>query len=200
VTTRVGDPASGAYPAGVLILHFDYPSPASAVALLRLQRVADAGGHVAFAGLDALGLASAVPPTLDQLVERERVAVQAAQLGLPLGRPSRRPPTLLAHLLGDLAEDEGRGTVWREACLRAYWTQDADLGDRDLLRSLAGGTGLDPAAVEEALRDPRRQLARRQQDLAVRRRGVGAVPVLELDGTFVPADLEDAALHELAAL
>ncbi len=185
---------------GVLVLHFDYPSPASAVALLRLQRVADGGGTVAFAGLDALGLATAVPPTLDQLVERERLGPRAATLGLPLGRPSRRPPTLLAHLLGDLADDRGLGAAWRGACLRAYWVDDVDLGDADRLRALAAQVGLDPADVEELLGDRRRQLARRQQDLAVRRRGVGTVPVLELDGTFVSADLDDAALRELAAL
>jgi 2-hydroxychromene-2-carboxylate isomerase len=184
----------------VLVLHFDYPSPASAVALLRLQRIADEGGEVAFAGLDALGLATAIPPTLDQLVERERVAAQAAALGLPLGRPSRRPPTLLAHLLGDLAQDRELGAAWREACLRAYWTRDVDLGDVDRLRSLAAQVGLDPAAVDEVIGDQRRQLVRRQQDGAVRRRGIGAVPVLELDGTFVSADLDDTALRELAAL
>jgi 2-hydroxychromene-2-carboxylate isomerase len=184
----------------VLVLHFDYPSPASAVALLRLQRIADAGGNVAFAGIDALGLAIAVPPTLDQLVEREQVAAQAAALGLPLGRPSRRPPTLLAHLLGDLADERGLGAAWREACLRAYWTLDADLGDPDRLRPLAASVGLAGVAVDELLGDQRRQVVRRQQDLTARRRGVGAVPLLELDGTFVPADLDDAALRELAAL
>jgi 2-hydroxychromene-2-carboxylate isomerase len=184
----------------VLVLHFDYPSPASAVAVLRLQRVADEGGDVGFAGLDALGLATSVPPTLDQLVERERVASQAAALGLELGLPSRRPPTLLAHLLGDLADACGRGAAWREACLRAYWTQDVDLGDADELRALAADTGLDRTVVDELLADERRRLTRRQQDLAVRRRGVGTVPVLEFDGTFVGVDLDDAALRELAAL
>jgi 2-hydroxychromene-2-carboxylate isomerase len=185
---------------GVLVLHFDYPSPASAVALLRLQQVADEGGNVAFAGLDALGLATSVPPTLDQLAERERVAGQAAALGLPLGRPSRRPPTLLAHLLGELAEDRDLGAAWRATCLRAYWLQDVDLGDVDRLRALASQVGLDRVSVDRLLGDERRHRVRRQQELAVRRRGVGAVPVLELDGTFVAADLDDAALRQLAAL
>jgi 2-hydroxychromene-2-carboxylate isomerase len=184
----------------VLVLHFDYPSPASAVALLRLQRIADGGGNVAFAGLDALGLATAVPPTLDQLVEWERVAARASALGFPLGRPSLRPPTLLAHLLGDLAQDRDLGAAWRAACLRAYWTREVDLGDSDRLRALAAHVGLDPGEVDELLGDQRRQLARRQQDLAVRRRGLGTVPMLELDGTFVSADLDEAELRELAAL
>jgi 2-hydroxychromene-2-carboxylate isomerase len=184
----------------VLVLHFDYPSPASAVALLRLQRIADEGGHVAFAGLDALGLGGAVPPTLDQLAERERVAERAATLGLALGRPSRRPPTVRAHLLGDLADDGGLGAAWRSACLRAYWTEDADLDDDRVLLALAARVGLDVAPVVALLADERRVVTRRQQDAAVRRRGLGAVPVLELDGTFVSAELDDASLRELAAL
>jgi hypothetical protein len=49
----------------MLTLHFDYPSPASAVALLRLQRLTDVGHRIRFLGLDALGLDVAVPPTLD---------------------------------------------------------------------------------------------------------------------------------------
>jgi 2-hydroxychromene-2-carboxylate isomerase len=184
----------------MLVLHFDYPSPASAVALLRLQAVADEGGAVAFAGLDALGLAGSIPPTLDQLAELERVRDRAAALGLELQRPNRRPPTLGAHLVGELAESVGVGAAWRLACLRAYWTDDAHLGDDTVLVELARTVGVDPAAAAELLGDPARRLAQRQRDLASRQRGIGGVPVLELDGTFVPADLSDEELRELAAL
>lgn len=184
----------------MLVLHFDYPSPASAVALLRLQRVADEGGNVAFAGLDALGLATSIPATLDQLAERERVAAQADALGLALGRPSRRPPTLLAHLLGELAEAHDLGAAWRMTCLRAYWQHDVDLGNAEPLRALASEVGLDRTDVDRLLGDGQRHRVRRQEELAVRRRGVGTVPVLEFDGTFVAADLDDAALRQLAAL
>lgn len=184
----------------MLVLHFDYPSPASAVALLRLHAVADEGGNVTFAGLDALGLAGAIPPTLDQLTELEQVRDRAAELGLELRRPSRRPPTLGAHLVGDLATSVGAGAAWRHACLRAYWTDDAHLGDDAVLLDLARTVGIDPDAAAARLRDPAQRLAQRQRDLATRQRGIGGVPVLELDGTFVPADLTDAQLRELAAL
>jgi 2-hydroxychromene-2-carboxylate isomerase len=184
----------------VLVLHFDYPSPAAAVAVLRLQPLLDAGGAVAFAGLDVLGLGEPIPPTLDQLAELAELGARAAALGLELRRPSRRPPTLGAHLVGGLADAAGHGAAWRHGCLRAYWTDDADLGDDAVLVDLAADVGLDPDAAAALLADPRQRLAQRQRDLAARRRGIGGVPVLELDGTFVPADLPDAELRALASL
>jgi 2-hydroxychromene-2-carboxylate isomerase len=185
---------------GVLILHFDYPSAASAVAVLRVQRVADEGGEVHFSGFDVLGLDRAIPPTLDQLAEIERLRDQLLAASLPVRRPSRHPPTLAAHVVGDLAEEHGLGAAWRLACLRAYWADDADLGDLAVLRHLARGVGLDPDQVRERLEDREVRLDRRRRGWTLRGRGIGGVPVLEVDGTLLAADLPHERLRELAAL
>lgn len=184
----------------MLVLYHDVTSPASAVAVLRLQAIADAGGQVHFTGIDAVGVELSLPVTLDQLAELERERERALELGLPLRRPSRRPPTLTAHLVGDLAEQVGLGAAWRWACLTAYWTRDLDLGDEQVLLELARDIGLAIDAVLEVLGDPRRRTDLRQRFLALRRRGVGGVPVLEVDGTFLRADLDDADLRRLATL
>jgi predicted DsbA family dithiol-disulfide isomerase len=184
----------------VLVLHYDFPSPAAAAATLRLQTIADAGGAVAFSGLDVLGLAVTIPPTLDQLAEYERARAQAAAHGVELARPTGWPPTFDAHLVGDRAEAAGLGAAWRLACLRAFWVRGADLSSHDALRTLASDVGLDAATVDEVLGDVRARARRRQQDAASRRRGVGGVPVLELDGTLLGADLPDAELRALANL
>jgi 2-hydroxychromene-2-carboxylate isomerase len=184
----------------VLVLHFDYPSAASAVALVRLQRIADEGGSVAFSGFDAIGLDVSVPVTLDQLADLDRAQASAQELGLTLRRPSRRPPTVLAHVVGDLADTRGLGAAWRHACLTAYWRDDADLGDAKVLTDLARGAGLDDAEVAAWLADPRPRRIVRQRMVDARRAGVGTVPVLEADGALVPADLPDADLRTLAAL
>jgi len=185
----------------MLTLHFDYPSPASAVALLRLQRLADVGHDIRFLGLDALGLDVAVPPTLDQLDELGRYHGRALELGLPMRRPSRRPPTLSAHLVGELADRVGLGASWRWSALRGYWASDLDLSDPGALVELAVGAGLDRAAVEEQLQDHVARRALRGQMVTRRRAGIGGVPVLEADGgVFISADLPDAELEELAAL
>jgi len=184
----------------VLILHHDVTSPRAALAVLRLQRLADAGHPVAFRGLDALGVAVALPVTLDQLAELAEVEERAAALGLPMHRPTSRPPTLDAHLVGELAERRGLGAAWRLGCLRAYWTDGADVGDHAVLTAVGGSVGLDPAEVGAVLADRAARDALRGEMLARRAVGVGGVPVLEVDGTLLPADVDDATLEELAGV
>lgn len=187
-----------AYPSGVLILHHDITSPRAALAVLRVQRLADAGLPMAFRGLDALGVAVALPVTLDQLAELEQVSGRAAELGLEMRRPTLRPPTLDAHLVGEHAERAGLGAAWRLGCLRAYWTDGADVADHAVLHGVAAGVGLDPQAVGSVLADGRARNELRATMLARRAVGIGGVPVLEVDGTLLPADVDDATLEELA--
>jgi len=182
----------------VLTVHHDITSPRSAVAVLRLQRIADRGLPVAFRGIDVLGVAVALPVTLDQLAELEQVAEAAAGLGLVMRRPSLRPPTLDAHLVGDLAERMGVGAAWRAACLEAYWTDGQDVSDHAVLDALARRIGLDRGTVLAALDDAAARNELRAAMLARRSLGIGGVPVLEVDGTLLPADVDDATLEVLA--
>ena len=182
----------------MLILHHDITSPRSALAVLRVQRLADSGLAVAFRGLDALGVAVALPVTLDQLAELEQVAGRAAGFGLEMRRPTLRPPTLDAHLVGEQAERAGLGAAWRLACLRAYWTDGADVADHSVLRGIAALVGLDADRVAAVLADTTARNELRATMLARRAVGIGGVPVLEVDGTLLPADVDDATLEELA--
>lgn len=187
-----------AYPAGVLILHHDVTSPRAALAVLRLQQVADEGLPVAFRGLDVLGVAVALPVTLDQLAELERTVVAAAELGLAMRTPRLRPPTLDAHLVGEYAERCGLGAAWRLACLRAYWTDGADVSDHATLAAIGRDAGLEQSDVSAVLADVAARNELRAAMLARRSLGIGGVPVLELDGTLISADVDDATLRELA--
>jgi len=182
----------------VLTLHHDITSPRSAVAVLRLQRIAERGLAVAFRGIDVLGVAVTLPVTLDQLAELEQVAEAAAGLGLVMRRPALRPPTLDAHLVGDIAERFGLGGAWRSACLAAYWTDGRDVSDHAVLETLARGIGLDRGTVLAALEDMTARNELRAAMLARRSLGIGGVPILEVDGTLLPADVDDTALEELA--
>jgi predicted DsbA family dithiol-disulfide isomerase len=182
----------------VLTVHHDITSPRSAVAVLRLHRLAARGLPVAFRGIDVLGVAVALPVTLDQLAELEQVAEAAAGLGLVMRRPSLRPPTLDAHLVGDLAERIGVGAAWRAACLEAYWTEGRDVSDHAVLDALARRVGLDRGTVLAALDDAAARNELRASMLARRSLGIGGVPVLEVDGTLLPAEVDDATLEELA--
>ena len=196
---RPGDPRR-TYPRAVLTLHWDVTVPEAALAVLRCQALADAGRPVAFSGVDVLGVEADLPVTLDQLAGLATAGPRAAALGLELRRPARRPPTLGVHLVGSLADAADLGAAWRLAALRAYWTEGADIGDRGVLVGLAEGIGL-AAADTTALLDDREAVADlRGRFLTLRRRGIGGVPVLEVDGTLVPADVDDATLAELAGL
>ena len=182
----------------MLILHFDHTSPSAAIAVLRLQPLADEGGNVRFSGIDVLGLDMSIPPTLDLLADLDRQRAAAADLGLTMRRPSRQPPTLSAHLVGEVAEEAGLGASWRSACLRGYWTDDADLHDEAVLLDLAAVAGLRPGTVAGRLADRTARANLRTRMVAQRRRGIGGVPVLESDGVFVAASLPDDDLRRLA--
>jgi predicted DsbA family dithiol-disulfide isomerase len=182
----------------VLILHYDLTSPRAALAVLRLQRIADLGHPVAFRGIDVLGVDMALPVTLDQLAELEQVRDELASLGLDARRPTLRPPTLDAHLVGLHAEGTGLGAAWRSACLHAYWVEGAALADHAVLAGIARAAGLADTAVAAALADSAARNELRARMLQLRQLGIGGVPVLELDGTLFAADVDDATLIELA--
>jgi predicted DsbA family dithiol-disulfide isomerase len=184
----------------MLVLHYDVTSLPATVAALRLQRIADQGGAVGFQGIDPIGVDAALPVTLDQLDEIERWAGRAKELGLPVRRPSQRPPTVDAHLVGVIATASGLGAAWRAALFRAYWIDDAALGDHAVLIELARQAGLEIDDVADRLADPAARVALRQRMTADRNRGIGGVPVLELDGTFVSAELSEEDLRQLAGL
>jgi 2-hydroxychromene-2-carboxylate isomerase len=182
----------------VLILHYDLTSPRAALAVLRLQRIADLGHPVVFRGIDVLGVDMALPVTLDQLAELDQVRADLVALGLAAHRPTLRPPTLDAHLVGLHAERAGLGAAWRSACLAGYWTDGADLADHGVLRALATRAGLDDGAVAGVLADQPGRNELRARMLQLRQLGIGGVPVLELDGTLFSADVDDATLIGLA--
>lgn len=182
----------------MLTLTHDVTSPASALAVARLDRLADEGLPVTFRGIDVLGVDATLPVTLDVLAELERVAARAATLGVVLRRPSRRPSTARVHLVADLAEDVGRGQAWRRATYAAYWRDDADLADAGVLLELADRVGLPRDPVAAALADEAAVAAVRRRTNSARSEGIGGVPVLVAHGTLLSPDLDDDALWALA--
>ena len=93
----------------------------------------------------------------------------------------------------------GLDRAWRTATYRAYWRDDADLADADVLEELAAGIGLDRGTVATALADEAAVAAVRRRTNSARSEGIGGVPVLVAHGTLLSPDLDDDALWELAA-
>lgn len=181
----------------MLVLYHDYTSPASAVAALRLQRLADEGAAVTFSGFEAL-VAARLPVTLEVAAAVEDLAHEAAAEGLMLRRPPWLPPTARAHVVGGVAEARGLGAAWRARCYHAFWEEGADLAEPAVLRELATAAGLDATEVGALLDDPGRVPAFRRGLLSHRKSGVGGVPVLLTHGTLIPALLPEDDLRALA--
>lgn len=184
----------------VLTLFHDYTSPASWVAVRRLERLAGEGLPVSFAGFEAVGIDMVLPATLDVLSEWEAVAEAATDEGVVLRRPTRLPPTGLAHVVADVAATAPAEQAWRERCYRAFWEEDADLSDADVLIRLAEEAGLDSGGVTASLGDRLALAEVRRRTTGHRREGVGGVPTLLAHRTLVPGLLDEDDLRALAAL
>ena len=182
----------------MLTLFHDVTSPAAAVAVARLERLAAEGVPVAFTGIEAIGIDLRLPVTADVLAELDAVADDAAAEGLRLRRPQVLPPTGLVHVLSEAAEGIGRSTELRAAAYAAYWQDGRDLADREVLTDLAVSVGLDRSAAQAALGDRLALAAVRRRTAELRAEGVGGVPTLLAHRTLVPGLLPDDDLRALA--
>jgi len=185
--------------AGLTLFH-DYTSPGSAVAVVRVQRLADEGLDVAFEGFEGIGVDATLPVTLDVSAALADLAEAAAAEGVVLRRPPSLPPTAMAHLVGEVAEAEGLGASWRQTVYRAFWEDGADIGARAVLLDLAERSGLSRDRVAAAIDDPGRLATTRRRMGTHRRNGVGGVPTILASRTLVPGLLPEDELRTLAAL
>lgn len=186
----------------MLTLFHDYTSPASAVAVWRVQRLADEGLDVAFEGFEAIGIDMVLPVTVDVLAEVDRVAPLAAAEGMELRKPRTLPPTTACHAIERAAAEAGpqRAAAWRRVAYTTWWQRGADLSDREVLEALAEDAGVGASAVAGALDRPGALAAVRRRAAELRRNGVGGVPTILSQRTLVPGLLSDADLRALAAL
>jgi 2-hydroxychromene-2-carboxylate isomerase len=186
---------------GVAVTLFhDFTSPASAIAVLRAQRVADEGSAIDFTGFEAIGLDIAVPVSLDVKAAVADLARAAEEQGLQLRAPPALPPTGRAHVLATFAEASDLGAAYREAVYRAFWEDGADLDDASALVAVAESAGLDPGAAAAVVADKAALFSFRRQTAAHRHRGVGGVPTVLAQRTLVPGLLPLEDLRRLAAL
>lgn len=181
----------------MLVLFHDYTSPGSAIAVARLQRLADEGLPVSFEGFDAHMVDTHLPVTLDALADLDDATQDAAAEGVAMNRPSVLPPTARAHTLGDYAEASGLGASWRLTCYRTFWDEGVDLADPRVLEDLAHRAGLDREEARGVLSDPGAVLAVRRRSAARRGEGIGGVPTIRVHGTLIPGLITEADLRAL---
>ncbi len=112
-----------------------------------------------------------------QMIER-----MAAETGLEM-----RPPTVLANSYRALAAQEfaiehQRGDAFEERVFRAYFNDQADIGDPGVIRELAREVGLDPMQLDQAMDEDRYAMRLKNNALIANQRGITGVPTFIIGG------------------
>lgn len=138
----------------------------------------------------------------NRAVIRERAA--AVGFTMARGEESRIYNTFDAHRLLHWAEGEGRQAALKHALFEAYFTEDRNPSDRDVLVAAAEKAGLDPGAARDVLDSGRYAAEVRQAEALWRSRGINAVPAVIIDGRYLisggqPPEAFEQALRKIAS-
>ena len=186
-------------------------------ALARTGDVVDA--HITFQPFE---LNPAMPPEGQNIVEhvaqkygstpeqsaanREMIRARAAELGFTMRGTdqSRIYNTFDAHRLLHWAEIEGHQAALKRALFDAYFTDQQDPSNHDVLVAAAEKAGLDPDAAREILTSGRYAEEVRRTEQLWQSRGISAVPAIVIDDRYLisggqPPEAFEDALRKIAA-
>lgn len=116
---------------------------------------------------------------------KDAVYPMAERLNVPISLPtiSPQPRTEKAFMVLQLAQERGKADAYSDAMFKAFFQDDRNIGDDDVIVNVANSVGLDAGEVEAALHSEDRQ-ARQQaaQDYAADTVGITSVPSFMIDG------------------
>ena len=115
-----------------------------------------------------------------------RVAEAAAQEGLTyaVDKIARQPNTLDSHRLIYWAGLQGKSPQMKQRLMDLYFTEGADLTDREILVRAAADVGLDPDAVRAKLATEDDVKETTQAADAAKEAGINGVPTFVIDGRY----------------
>ncbi|HUL92785.1 MAG TPA: DsbA family oxidoreductase [Burkholderiales bacterium] len=133
----------------------------------------------------------------------DRLVHAGAQLGIAFAfdKIERQPNTLAAHALIERARLSGVQGAMKEALLKAFFVDGADLTDEPTLLRVAAGAGLDRKEAEVALADESLRRTVAEEENQARAMGVNGVPFfifnkrLAVEGAQSPEVLLEAMLE-----
>lgn len=113
----------------------------------------------------------------------------ARRLGVHVSLPtiSPQPRTGKAFLVLQLAQEYGVAEAYSTGVYQAFFRDDRNIGDEEVIVDVAGAVGLDANEVRAALRsDHRGRRHRAELDHAVDSVGITSVPGIVIDGRVLP--------------
>jgi predicted DsbA family dithiol-disulfide isomerase len=124
-----------------------------------------------------------------------RVAATAAQEGLVYDKEhiSRQPNTIDAHRLIRWADAKGLAPQMKQRLMDMYFTEGADLTDREVLVKAAADVGLDAATVRADLASDKDEAAIEQEVEQAKAAGIQGVPFYILGGKYGISGAQDPA-------
>lgn len=125
---------------------------------------------------------------------RDRIRAVGEPLGLEFNftDQSRGYNTRRAHILLAWAGEEGGQTALKLALLKAYFTDQANVADEDVLLDAAEAAGLDREQARAALADPRYEAQIEAEEAHWREQNVSGVPAFFINGKYAIPGAQDA--------
>ena len=116
----------------------------------------------------------------------QRVTAAAAEEGLTYAsdKMKRQPNTLDCHRLIRWAETEGKAGEMKQKLMDLYFTQGADLTDRETLVQAAASIGLDAKTVREGLASDQDVAEIEREAQSAKESGIEGVPCFIFGGKF----------------
>ena len=121
----------------------------------------------------------------------ENMRQMALDSGIEMQRPALIPNTRKAHEATEFARAAGRLLPFHEAVFRAYWVDERNIGDVDVLCDIAAGCGIDAQALRAALEEGRHAAEVQEQIDWSRAAGVTGVPTVIVEEKFAVVGAQD---------
>jgi predicted DsbA family dithiol-disulfide isomerase len=141
------------------------------------------------------------PERYNGIAQRVRAAAASEGLTYAMDKISRQPNTLDAHRLIRWADAIGKAPAMKQKLMDLYFTQGADLSNRDVLVRAAADVGLDAEQVRASLASDKDAAEVEREALSAKEAGIQGVPCfilggqLAISGAQAPEDLAEAIVR-----
>jgi predicted DsbA family dithiol-disulfide isomerase len=115
----------------------------------------------------------------------------AKEAGIEMKRPAIVPNTRKAHEATEFARGHGKLLEFHRAAMHAYWVEERNIGDVEVLCEVAAVCGLDADGLREALADGWYAGEVKEQMEWARSVGVTGIPTTILEDRFALVGAQD---------